>query len=513
MSLDTQLSELVINKGLTKEQFEEAVANGLIGENDISFVDEDFNVEITVDSEMSNESTNPVQNRIVKQYVDQNISYLSRTASKNTFGLVKIGDNLMVKDGIVSALGHEAGENINIQNVERKTANPNVYYDFYAPDVIENEDGSLCVLTGLGTPNRYLRTRSAFGTGYALGGLTYISGWISGFKVRFRLTSLPNSAVYSSFFSGAYGALPKTNIKVSYDPSTDVLVFTQEYYQNSELMFIQNTYTIEGASSKLLNNWATFSLYKENERWTMNVDNLGTLASVGNSRIDLGVTSWLSIYICNSYSENHNQTDETGYFTYDIDLSKTGCFNGDIIELGFCSSAYNIRISAVDDPNKLENTATSENSITILGNAAAGVNATNIGIGSSADKNGVSVGYNSHSHSASTAIGRNAKAYGGLSTALGCGTEARGRGSIMLGACGVSSEEHVFNVALLPDGVESATDEASGLFTMLTADGKIPNGRLNISNSITSESTENEPVSAKAVYDLVGNLESLLAEI
>jgi hypothetical protein len=70
----------------------------------------------------------------------------------------------------------------------------------------------------------------------------------------------------------------------------------------------------------------------------------------------------------------------------------------------------------------------------------------------------------------------------------------------------------VFKVAL-PISGEKATDEASGLFTMLTADGKIPNGRLNISNSITSESTENEPVSAKAVYDLVGNLESLLAEI
>ena len=108
---------------------------------------------------MSNESENPVQNCIVKQYIDQNISYLSRTTSKTAFGLVKIGDNLTVNNGVVSALGHEAGENIDIQTVERKIANQNTYYEIYAPDVIENENGDSSVLTGLGTPNRYLRTR------------------------------------------------------------------------------------------------------------------------------------------------------------------------------------------------------------------------------------------------------------------------------------------------------------------------------------------------------------------
>lgn len=48
---------------------------------------------------------------------------------------------------------------------------------------------------------------------------------------------------------------------------------------------------------------------------------------------------------------------------------------------------------------------------------------------------------------------------------------------------------------------------------LVAEDGKVPTNLLNVSNSITSESTENELVSAKAVYDLVGNLESLLAEI
>ena len=48
---------------------------------------------------------------------------------------------------------------------------------------------------------------------------------------------------------------------------------------------------------------------------------------------------------------------------------------------------------------------------------------------------------------------------------------------------------------------------------MLTADGKIPNGRLNISTTISSESTNEEPISAKAVYDAIGNIEELLAQL
>lgn len=74
MSLDTQLSGLIINKGLTKEQFEEAVTNGLIGKNELSFVDEDDEAgSLTLDTEMSDTSENGVQNKVIKQYVDDTI--------------------------------------------------------------------------------------------------------------------------------------------------------------------------------------------------------------------------------------------------------------------------------------------------------------------------------------------------------------------------------------------------------------------------------------------------------
>ena len=41
MPVDTNLEKLIINKNLTKEQFEQAILDGSIGENDLSFVDDD----------------------------------------------------------------------------------------------------------------------------------------------------------------------------------------------------------------------------------------------------------------------------------------------------------------------------------------------------------------------------------------------------------------------------------------------------------------------------------------
>lgn len=64
MPTETELEKLIINKNLTKEQFNEAVSKGSIGENDLSFVDE------PIDTVMSDTSENPVQNRVIKAYVD-----------------------------------------------------------------------------------------------------------------------------------------------------------------------------------------------------------------------------------------------------------------------------------------------------------------------------------------------------------------------------------------------------------------------------------------------------------
>lgn len=126
----------------------------------------------------------------------------------------------------------------------------------------------------------------------------------------------------------------------------------------------------------------------------------------------------------------------------------------------------------------LTNIAIGEGALTILGTASEEMNATNIGTGSTAAKNGTAVGSNSHANTSSTAIGRNSKAYGEGATAIGFGSEARGKNSIVLGI-GATTETDVFKVAL-PTSSAKATDEASGLFTMLTSDGKIPDARVNL---------------------------------
>lgn len=80
MPTEIELEKLIINKNLTKEQFEQAIADGSISDNDLSFVD-DEDTSITIDAEMSDTSENPVQNKIVKSYVDnalENVGSSSR---------------------------------------------------------------------------------------------------------------------------------------------------------------------------------------------------------------------------------------------------------------------------------------------------------------------------------------------------------------------------------------------------------------------------------------------------
>jgi hypothetical protein len=140
MSLDTQLSGLVINKGLTKEQFEEAVANGLIGENDISFVDENNEGgSLILDTEMSDTSENGVQNKVIKEYVDNvnnTASYAydlaTNIADQTTFGRVKIGDNVLCKNGVISVTKYEAGNNVTFEERIEEIVDTAKYYMNYA---------------------------------------------------------------------------------------------------------------------------------------------------------------------------------------------------------------------------------------------------------------------------------------------------------------------------------------------------------------------------------------------
>lgn len=526
MSLDTQLSGLVINKGLTKEQFEEAVANGLIGENDISFVDENNEGgSLVLDTEMSDTSENGVQNKVIKEYVDNvnnTASYAYNLANviadQTTYGRVKIGDNILCKDGVISATKYEAGNNVTFEEKIEEVVDIAKYYTSYTGELYENDNGNLTVLKDLGINGSYLRPTRAFGESYSIIDLTDTTLMtLSEIRIRFKLTNLPIADdTFSSFFGGAYSTFPKTNIKINYVASTDTLTFTQEYYNESNASFvIQNIYTISEASSKLLNQWATFILYKEDGNWKINVDNLGELSSTENAHIALGVNGWNYMFICNAYGANHNQTAETQYFNYDIDLSTTGIFNSDGVVLGFSEAKQTgVIISAVGGGSEggLQNTATGPNGLAIFTSKTNDSQET------------VAVGYDSlASGHRSTAIGYNtlSSGAGGVSVgfnsratqinAVGIAGAATNAGAIILGY-GHNNEENTFKVAL-NSTTTRATDESTGLFTMLTADGKIPNGRLKISTTISSESTDEEPISAKAVYDAIGNIEELLAQL
>lgn len=70
MPIDTELEKLIINKNISKSQFIEAYEKGLIGDNDLSFVNDNTEYDIIVDDFMSDTSENAVQNKVVKNYVD-----------------------------------------------------------------------------------------------------------------------------------------------------------------------------------------------------------------------------------------------------------------------------------------------------------------------------------------------------------------------------------------------------------------------------------------------------------
>lgn len=159
---------------------------------------------------------------------------------------------------------------------------------------------------------------------------------------------------------------------------------------------------------------------------------------------------------------------------------------------------------------------------------------------------------------ASTSLGKSTRAAGDNSIAIGKSARANGIGSIALGAQAKNLEDFTFKVALT-DGNDNqpALDEASGLYTMLDSSGKIPDARLNstiarvsqiptlptvdqtydgtssnaqsgvavaeaisgkqdVSNLVTSlsaSSTDTQYPSAKCVYDMIGDIEAVLATI
>ena len=441
MAVDTTLNELIINK-ISKEQYEQLIAENKVNENELYITDENNSVptklsELTndtgfitnetvynkdeVDNLISNsivdlseyaktedinnalnlksdkESTytktevdNLLSPKATTEYVDgqidslnksletkadkselptkvskleNDVEYVTQDSISESLSLKQDvlipSDGITIEDNVISTIVYQAGENIVFEKATgKKVGNTNTYYNTYTGDLYENENGDLVILKDLGLPQKYLRTTSYFGNSNDLNDFIDVSGNLKAFNIKFKLTQLPIiDDTYSSLFGGAYNIFPKTNIKINYNVTSDTVTFIQEYYEESNNShIIINTYVIENASSKLLNQWVNFSLYKEDSVWKIDVDNLGVLTAGENNNYDLGITYWSYIFICNAYSLNNNQSSENGYFVYDLDLSETGIYDENGLVLGFCSeeTTNTINIStSVNIPTKI----------------------------------------------------------------------------------------------------------------------------------------------------------------
>lgn len=123
-------------------------------------------------------------------------------------------------------------------------------------------------------------------------------------------------------------------------------------------------------------------------------------------------------------------------------------------------NATTIVQEVVVDEGYLKNTAKHTDSLTIFGNPTSSQYATNIGYHSNA------------TGTAALSLGYYASVSGNLGIALNGSASA---GAIMLGN-GTNNEQDTFKVALQHTATR-ATDEASGLYTLLNSDGTIPTGR------------------------------------
>jgi len=151
--------------------------------------------------------------------------------------------------------------------------------------------------------------------------------------------------------------------------------------------------------------------------------------------------------------------------------------------------------------NALQNTATGSEALTILGTPISVVGGVNIGYGSTGLQQSVSIGQKAKvTGMYGIAIGRGTTAYS-YSVAIGYAAEAKGSQCIQLGF-GTNNEANTLYVGL---GLVSSNN-----YKLLGSDGKIPEDRITKQTTLSSSSTDNQVPSAKCVYDLVGNIETLI---
>lgn len=85
MPISKNLDSLVINKVESQEVYEWMKANNKINEDEL-YLTPDASGSITVDSELSATSTNPVQNKVIKSALDDKLSLSGGTLTGNLTG-------------------------------------------------------------------------------------------------------------------------------------------------------------------------------------------------------------------------------------------------------------------------------------------------------------------------------------------------------------------------------------------------------------------------------------------
>lgn len=157
---------------------------------------------------------------------------------------------------------------------------------------------------------------------------------------------------------------------------------------------------------------------------------------------------------------------------------------GTKIAVGSVQTPYTYALTELNP--SLKNTATGSNSLTIGGTATASGQATNVGLNSGAGPYSTSLGSGANANgSGAVSVGYAATANQMDTVAIGVSSQATAKGAIALGANARNSETKTFKVALT-DSTTAATDEASGLYTLLKSDGKIPVDRLENVNKLST---------------------------
>ena len=147
----------------------------------------------------------------------------------------------------------------------------------------------------------------------------------------------------------------------------------------------------------------------------------------------------------------------------------------------------------------LRNTATGTNSLTIAGTATTSSNSINIGVDSVAsEERAVAIGKYARANAArstvigyearaasgsentaswSVVIGDNCMAYKACSVSIGRGIDNKGKGSVVIGHAAYNTDDNTFKVSLNSSTTTAATNESTGLYTLLNSSGKVPVGR------------------------------------